>query len=99
MSSEIIKMDYAKMEQMAQAFAQAGETLETAISEVNAIAQMLADGALLGRAGTAFEEACRNRLAPAMQRLREKTTELRSDILAAMQNMQQADQDTTRFYS
>lgn len=95
--ADIIKMNYPLMEAMAYAFDSGSETLETTIGEVNSIAQMLADGALLGNGGTAFEEACRGTLVPVLQRLQAKFDELESDIISAMESMKKADTDTTGF--
>lgn len=95
--ADIIKMNYPLMDDMAQAFAQGSEMLETALSEVNSIAQLIADGALLGLGGDAFEEACRNTLATRLRKMMEKFNELQQDILSAKESMMGADSNVTQF--
>ncbi len=97
--ADIIKMNYGQMEEMAQAFAQGAQQLESTISEMNNIAQMLENGGLIGEAGDAFTDALRSALIPAINRLMDKFTELQGDVLGAMQDMQQADQDSSRLYN
>lgn len=97
--SDIIKMNYPLMQEMAQAFAQGTDTLETTVSEMNAIANLLAEGALLGMGGASFEDATRGTLIAVLQRLQEKFVELQGDVTEAMGDMQSADSDTTRFYT
>lgn len=97
--TDIIKMDYGQMEEMAQAFAQGAQTLEATMSEVNQIAEMLESGGLRGEAGDAFSEACRSVLTPAIQRLHDKFLELQADVMGALDDMRSADQDTTRMYN
>ncbi|MCA9935276.1 MAG: WXG100 family type VII secretion target [Ardenticatenaceae bacterium] len=96
--ADIIKMNYGQMEEMAQAFAQGAQQLETTISEMNTLAQMMENGGLMGDAGDSFTDAIRSALIPSIQRLMDKFTELQGDILGAMQDMQQADQDSSRLY-
>ncbi len=90
--SDIIKMDYPLMQQMSQTFQQGGEQLQDTMQEMQNVANMLEEGALLGQGGTAFTEAVRNALCPAIARLTEKFRELDNDIQVAMQRMQEADQ-------
>ena len=97
--TDIIKMDYGQMEEMAQAFAQGAQTLEATMSEVNQIAEMLESGGLRGEEGDAFSEACRSVLTPAIQRLPDKFLELQTDVMGALDDMRSADQDTTRMYN
>ncbi len=89
--SDIIKMDYPLMQQMSQTFQQGGEQLQDTMQEMQNVANMLEEGALLGQGGTAFTEAIRNTLCPAIARLTEKFQELDSDIQIAVARMQQAD--------
>ncbi len=96
--ADIIKMDYGQMEEMAQAFAQGAQQLESTISEMNSIAQTLENGGLIGDAGDAFTDGIRSTLIPAIQRLMDKFTELQGDVMGAMQDMQEADQDSSRMY-
>lgn len=89
--ADIIKMNYPLMEAMAYAFDSGSETLAASISEVNAISQLIADGALIGVGGDAFEEACRGSLVPALQRMQAKFDELEQDVIAAMERMKEED--------
>jgi WXG100 family type VII secretion target len=97
--SDIIKLNFPAVEEMAQAFVQGSETLENSVNEVNAIAKMMADGALVGRTGQAFEEACQASLIPSVQRLMEKFQELHQDLLFVMDQMRESDADAARFYN
>lgn len=95
--ADIIKMDYPLMEAMARAFADGSERLEDTISEMNAVAGMIADGALIGQGGDAFEEAIRGTLIPKIQRLQEKFNELQQDILSAVETMKGTDSSVRGF--
>lgn len=97
--ADIIKMEYGRMEEMAQAFGQGAQQLDSTISEMNNIAQMMENGGLIGDAGDAFTDAIRGALIPAIQRLNDKFLELQRDVLDAMRDMQQADQDSSRLYN
>jgi WXG100 family type VII secretion target len=97
--SDIIKLNFPAVEEMAQAFVQGSETLANNVNEVNAIAKMMADGALVGRTGQAFEEACQASLIPSVQRLMEKFQELHQDLLFVMDQMRESDADAARFYN
>ena len=96
--SDIIKMDYGLMDDMARAFDESARTLEGVQKQVSGIAQELQDGGLLGQAGEAFTDALSTRLAPAIARLQDKLTELRQDIVAAKQDMVDADRTTVGYY-
>ena len=61
------------------------------MQEMQAIATALEDGALLGLGGEAFVEGIRSKLAPAINRLASKFTELDHDVRAAMRYAMQAD--------
>ena len=76
---------------MARVFDESAQTLEAVQKQVSSIAQELQDGGLLGQAGEAFADALSTRLAPAIARLGDKFTELRQDIVAAKQDMVDAD--------
>lgn len=89
--TDIIKMDYRHMEEMAQAFAQGAQTLEASIAEVRQIAEMLENGGLRGEAGDAFSAACRHVLNPAVQRLHDKFLELQGGVLGALDDMRGVD--------
>ena len=96
--SDIIKMDYGLMDDMARVFDESARTLEGVQKQVGSIAQELLDGGLLGQAGEAFADALSTRLAPSIARLQDKLTELRQDIVAAKQDMVDADSTTVGYY-
>jgi WXG100 family type VII secretion target len=90
--SDIIKMDYALMEEMGQTFLQAVEQLQDTMQEMQSIANTLEGGALLGQGGAAFTDALRGKLSPAISRLIDKCQELSGDVQGAMQDMKEADE-------
>ena len=96
--SDTIKMDYGLMDDMARVFGESAQTLESVGKQVGSIAQELQDGGLLGQAGDAFVDALSSRLAPSIARLQDKLTELRQDIVAAKQDMADADSTAAGHY-
>lgn len=96
--SDIIKMDYGMMREMAQTFLQGANQLDETMSEMKSIAQALEGGALLGRGGDAFVDAINTKLCPGITRLKDKFEELAQDVLKAMEDMQSADNTTERMY-
>lgn len=93
-----IKMDYGLMEDMNRTFLQGVEQLQDTMQAMQSVANELEDGALLGRGGTAFTEAIRGKLCPAISRLTDKFQELAEDINKAMEDMRSADTSTERMY-
>lgn len=91
MAAEHIKMVFPLMQDMAKTFQQGSQQLEQTKREMAAIAQTLSDGALLGQGGSAFTEAIRSQLIPAINRLDAKFQELQADVLEAANIMQQED--------
>ena len=97
--TDVIKMDYEAMDAMSQAFLQGVEQLQDTMQEMQGIANTMEDGALLGSGGSAFTDALRGKLSPAISRLIDKFQELANDIQVAKQAMQEADSDVTTLYS
>jgi WXG100 family type VII secretion target len=93
-----IKMDYGLMEDMNRTFLQGVEQLQDTMQAMQNVANEMDDGALLGRGGTAFTEAIRGKLCPAVSRLTDKFQELAEDIQKAMEDMKSADTSTERMY-
>jgi WXG100 family type VII secretion target len=93
-----IKMDYGLMEDMNRTFLQGVEQLQDTMQAMQGVANEIEDGALLGRGGTAFTEAIRGKLCPAISRLTDKFQELAEDINKAMEDMKSADSSTERMY-
>ena len=92
--SDIIKMDQPKMEAMSRAFRQAGQTTGEVTSEMQKIGSMLAEGALLGKAGTLFTDTVNNTLVATLNKIQDKLEELDGDILVALDTLFSADDDT-----
>jgi WXG100 family type VII secretion target len=82
--SDIIKMDYALMEEMSQIFRNGADQLEDTLKEMENIANILEGGALLGRGGEAFSDAIKTNLSQSIIRLRDKFEELSRDITGAL---------------
>ncbi|NNJ09792.1 WXG100 family type VII secretion target [Chloroflexales bacterium ZM16-3] len=95
MAHDEIKLDYGLAEQMSRTFHQGGEDLQDVVQEMQSIANMMEEGALLGRGGTAFVDAIRSKLTPSLSKLIEKFQELEEDVKAAVEYMREAD-DTSR---
>lgn len=93
-----IKMDYGLMEDMNKTFLQGVEQLQDTMQAMQNVANEMEDGALLGRGGTAFTEAIRGKLCPAISRLTDKFQELAEDINKAMEDMKSADTSSERMY-
>ena len=93
-----IKMDYGLMEDMNRTFLQGVEQLQDTMQAMQSVANEMEDGALLGRGGTAFTEAIRGKLCPAISRLTDKFQELAEDINKAMEDMRSADTSTERMH-
>jgi WXG100 family type VII secretion target len=93
-----IKMDYGLMEDMNRTFLQGVEQLQDTMQAMQNVANEMEDGALLGRGGTAFTEAIRGKLCPAISRLTDKFQELAEDIQKAMEDMKSADTSSERMY-
>jgi len=91
-----IKMEYARMEEMAKTFQQGSEQLKDTLAQMQSIASTLENGALLGQGGSAFSDAIRNKLCPSISRLEQKFLELQKDVLSAMKDMQAADATSQR---
>ncbi len=84
------KMNYDAMEDMAKAFEQGAQELSEAASRLKQIAQKLDDGAMLGKAGDALADACRQRGGPNLEKLGGKLTEEARDVRDAVRVMQEA---------
>ena len=95
--ADIIKMNYALMEETAQCFHQLSDSLEDTISEMNRVAQFLSDGALLGVCGLQFEESIRALLISEIQLIKDKALEVESDLRAAVDTMRAEDTSAAGF--
>ncbi len=88
-----IRVVYPDMEEMSRTFQRGAEQLRDTMQEMQSIASVLEDGALLGRGGEAFVAAIRGKLCPAINRLSSKFQELDRDVQAAVRYAQQADRE------
>lgn len=96
MAQEEIKLDYDKAGNMARTFQQGGQQLEDTMQEMQKIANILEEGALLGQGGQAFVEAIRGKLSPSLSRLIDKFKELEGDVNKAIALMRQADEESAK---
>lgn len=92
--TDVMRMVYEDAEAMAQTFNQSTQAVQDTLQAVQSIANQMADGALLGKAGEAFVEVIRNELSSSLTKLAEKFTELEGDVKAAMQYFQEADSES-----
>ncbi|MFN8468723.1 MAG: WXG100 family type VII secretion target [Caldilineaceae bacterium] len=89
-----IRVVYPDMEEMSRTFQRGAEQLKDTMQEMQNIASVLEDGALLGSGGQAFVEAIRGKLCPAINRLSDKFNELDKDVRAAVQYAREADKQS-----
>jgi WXG100 family type VII secretion target len=89
-----IRVVYADMEEMSRTFQRGAEQLKDTMQEMQNIAGVLEDGALLGMGGQAFVEAIRGKLCPAVNRLSDKFNELDRDVRAAVRFAREADRES-----
>lgn len=94
MPADEIKLNYDLAEAMAKEFQAGASQLEDTMKEMQNIAGILEDGALLGRGGTAFVESIRSKLCPSLTRLTEKFRELEGDVNVAIAAMRRADEQS-----
>jgi len=92
MSYDEIRLDYDLAEEMSKTFNAGAEQLQDTMQEMQTIANMLEEGALLGRGGQVFVDAIRSKLCPSIAKLTDKFNELDGDVKSAVQSMQEADQ-------
>ncbi|MER2599645.1 MAG: WXG100 family type VII secretion target [Caldilineales bacterium] len=91
MAHDVIKLEYAKAEEMIRTFQQGREQLQRTLQEMQGLATTIEEGALLGQGGDAFVEAIRTKLAQSLTKLSEKFEELAGDVAQAIKYMQEAD--------
>jgi WXG100 family type VII secretion target len=91
MSDAIIKMDYDLMQDMSREFSNGAQQLGDVLNEMQNIAALMENGALLGDGGAAFSSAIRERLCPSIQRMIEKFSEIEGDLMGALNYMRDGD--------
>lgn len=80
-----VRMNYGSMDEMKKAFHQAHEQLETTRAEMEKVAKLMEDGALVGQAGDAFKNAIRSTLMKRIQVIAAKMREMEGDIQGAVE--------------
>jgi len=94
MANDKVKLNYEQAEAMAKTFKEGAAQLQQTMQEMQKLAQMLQEGALLGRGGTEFVSAINSNLCPSVKRMGDKFTELEGDVRAAINFMRQADSES-----
>ncbi|OJX45867.1 MAG: hypothetical protein BGO78_11225 [Chloroflexi bacterium 44-23] len=89
--SEVIKLNYPAMQEMAQQCKAASQRLQETARLAQQIANEMQNGALIGDAGDAFAHALTGALLPAVQKLSQKFEEVTKDIQGAISDMQAQD--------
>jgi uncharacterized protein YukE len=79
-----VRMNYDSMEKMAKTFNQANQQIEQSMREMEKIAKVFEDGALLGTAGDSFRDAIRSKLIKRMKVISDKMKELEQDVNGAV---------------
>ena len=99
MAHDKIKLNYEQAEAMAKTFKEGASQLQQTMQEMQKLAQMLQEGALLGRGGNEFVTAINSNLCPSIKRMGDKFTELERDVRAAISYMRQADAESKQQFS
>jgi WXG100 family type VII secretion target len=89
-----IKLDYRQAEEMIKTFHKGKEQLQQTLQEMQAVANTIEEGALVGRGGDALKEAIRGKLCKSIEGLSNKFGELEDDVKKAMDAMKQADKES-----
>ena len=77
-------MDYPMMEEMVQLFNDASSEIQEAIDEMGTVATQLENGTLNGMTGDALVNALRTDLRTSLETLRDKMSELSTDVDQAL---------------
>lgn len=93
-----IKLDFPKAEEMQKTFKAAGQQLDATLKEMQSIANMLKEGALLGDGGSTYVEAITSKLNPSIAKLRAKYDELDKDVKKAAEIMKSQDAQTKQTF-
>ena len=94
MAFDKIKLNYEQADHMAKTFKQGAQQLQQTMQDMQGIAQLLQEGALLGDGGHAFADAVNSKLCPSLKRMSDKFNELERDVHAAINYMKQADAES-----
>lgn len=99
MAYDVIKLDYGLAEDMARIFKEGEQQLQNTLREMQAIASMLEDGALKGQGGEAFVDALKTSMTSSLNNLISKFGEMNDDVLNAIKEMKEADEESRRLLS
>ncbi|MBO9308818.1 MAG: WXG100 family type VII secretion target [Chloroflexi bacterium] len=86
-----VQMDYEVVEQMIKIFDNGANQLTETMQAMQAVAQKMRSGALLGLGGDDFADALEKILAPRIQKLIDKFRELSCDVKFAKDAIQRGD--------
>jgi len=89
--SEVIKLNYPAMQEMAQQCKTASQRLLETVRLAQQISSEMQNGALVGDAGEAFANALTSAFVPAVNKLSQKLEEEAKDIEGAIADMQASD--------
>ncbi len=89
--SEVIKLNYPAMQEMAQHCKSTAQRLMETIRLARQAAQEMRNGAMVGDAGEAFSNALASAFVPAVTKLSQKFDEITKDIEGAIADMQASD--------
>ncbi len=96
--SEVIKLNYPAMQEMAQHCKSTAQRLMETIRLARQAAQEMQNGAMIGDAGEAFSNALTSAFVPAVTKLGQKFDEIAKDIEGAIADMQAADKAAGRTF-
>lgn len=97
--SDVIKLNYPAMQEMAQQCKAASQRLMETARLAQQSAQEMQNGALVGDAGDAFSHALLNAFLPAVQKLSQKFEEIAKDITGAIADMQAQDKGASGLFN
>lgn len=98
MAGDMEKMNHSSMDRMDKAFADAGKQMEETIKAMEAIQQMIENGALWGLGGDAFQDAMKSKLAPRLKLIDGKMKELHNDINKAQKENREAEEKSRKLF-
>ncbi|MBK8020093.1 MAG: hypothetical protein IPK19_01395 [Chloroflexi bacterium] len=98
MAGNTTKMVYAEAEKMVEILHTGAEQLQETIDEMNKLADLLDNGALLGMAGDAFAAAIRSQLVSAVDRLADKMKEQSDYVQTEIYDMQEAERRAQQLF-
>ncbi len=99
MSYDEMKLNYGLAEDMIRTLEQAYEQLQDTMQEMQSIANILEEGALLGNGGSALTDVIRINWCPSLSRLMDRLNEMTQDIQKTIAFMQEADAGSRDMFS